>query len=140
MDYRNRIVVGVDGSPGSRRALRRALAEADRSGADLTALTVWTWDGLEGPMLAATNPSTQREHAERVSAHEVDEVVAEHETPVRVTRTVVEGHPVHELLAASRHARLLVIGSSGHGRLHRTLLGSISGQCARRARCPVVLA
>ena len=139
MNYRNLIVVGVDGSPGSRRALRWAVGEADRSDAELSAVTVWTWDGLEGPMLAATDPTTQREHAERVSAHEVGTAVAEHGAPVRVTRTVVEGHPVHELLDASRQARLLVVGGSGHGRLHRTALGSISAECARRARCPVVV-
>jgi nucleotide-binding universal stress UspA family protein len=139
MDYRNLIVVGVDGSPGSRRALRWALGEADSVDADLAAVTVWTWDGLEGPMLAATDPSSQREHAERVSAHEVRSAVAEHGSPVRVTRTVVEGHPVRKLLNASRHARLLVLGSHGHGRLHRMLLGSISAECARRATCPVVV-
>jgi nucleotide-binding universal stress UspA family protein len=139
MDYKNLIVVGVDGSPGSRRALRWALAEANRSGADLEAVTVWTWDGLEGPMLAATNPTAQRDHADRVSAHEVQTAVADVGAPARVNRTVVEGHPVRELIAASRHARLLVLGSHGHGRLHRAVLGSISEQCARRAPCPVVL-
>ena len=139
MNYRNLIVVGVDGSPGSRRALRWAVGEADRSDAELAAVTVWTWDGLEGAMLAATNPSTEREHAERVSAHEVGSAVAEHGAPVRVNRTVVEGHPVRALLDASRHARLLVVGGSGHGRLHRAVLGSISAECARRARCPVVV-
>lgn len=140
MDNRNRIVVGVDGSSGSRRALRWALVEADRSGADLAAVTVWTWDGVEGPMLAATDPSAQREHAERVSVQEVAEAVADHGAPVRLTRTVVEGHPVRELLTASRHARLLVVGRSGHSRLHRAVLGSVSSECVRRAPCPVVTA
>jgi nucleotide-binding universal stress UspA family protein len=139
MDYKNLIVVGVDGSPGSGRALRWALAEANRSGAELEAVTVWTWDGLEGPMLAATNPAAQRDHADQVSAHEVQTAVAEAGTPARVNRTVVEGHPVRELISASRHARLLVLGSHGHGRLHRAVLGSISAACARRARCPVVI-
>jgi nucleotide-binding universal stress UspA family protein len=139
MDHRNLIVVGVDGSPGSRRALRWALGEADRSNAELAAVTVWTWDGLEGPMLAATDPGSRREHAERVSAHEVQGAVAGHEAPVRVTRTVIEGHPVRELLTASRHARLLVLGSNGHGRLYRMVLGSISGESCRRAPCPVVV-
>lgn len=33
----------------------------------------------------------------------------------------------------------LVLGSHGHGRLHRAVLGSVSGECARQARCPVVI-
>jgi nucleotide-binding universal stress UspA family protein len=139
MDYKNLIVVGVDGSAGSRRALRWALAEAGRSEAELNAVTVWTWDGLEGPMLAATDPTAQRDHADRLSAHEVQTAVAEVAVPARVDRTVVEGHPVRELIAASRHARLLVLGSHGHGRLHRAMLGSVSAECARRAPCPVVI-
>jgi nucleotide-binding universal stress UspA family protein len=139
MDYKNLIVVGVDGSPGSRRALRWALAEASRSGADLEAVTVWTWDGLEGPMLAATDPSAQRVHADRVSVHEVQAALAEVAGPATVNRTVVEGRPVRELIKASRHARLLVLGSHGHGRLYRATLGSIAAECARRALCPVVV-
>jgi nucleotide-binding universal stress UspA family protein len=139
MDYKNLIVVGVDGSPGSRLALRWALAEANGSGADLEAVTVWTWDGLEGPMLAATDPSAQREHADRISAHELQTAVTEVGAPARVSRTVVEGHPVRELIKASRCARLLVLGSHGHGRLHRAVLGSISAECARRSPCPVVI-
>jgi len=139
MDHKNLIVVGVDGSAGSRRALRWALREAVESDADVDAVTVWTWDGLEDAMLAATAPSAQREHADRVSADEVQTAVDECGEPVRVSRTVVEGHPVQELIGAARHGRLLVLGSHGHGRLHRAVLGSISTECARRAPCPVVI-
>jgi nucleotide-binding universal stress UspA family protein len=139
MNSPNLIVVGVDGTEGSRRALRWALTEAGRRGAEVEAVTVWTWEGLEGPMLALTNPSARREHADRMSAREVDRALAQCPTRVTVHRTVVEGYPTKRLVEAARHGRLLVVGSHGHGRLHRAVLGSIRATCVRRARCPVVV-
>src|SRR5881394_1837492 len=93
------IVVGVDGSEGSRQALRWAVAEAQRSGGAVEAVTAWYWDGVEGDMLAATNPRTQEEHAERISAREADAVIAEFGSATPIARDVVEGVPVRVLIA-----------------------------------------
>src|SRR6185437_3599232 len=71
------IIVGVDGSEGSRLALRWAVAEAQRSGGAVKAVTAWYWQGLEGDMLAVTNPREQEQHAERISAREAEAVIAE---------------------------------------------------------------
>ena len=133
------IVVGVDGSEGSRLALRWAVAEAHRTGGAVEAVTAWYWDGVEGDMLAATNPRTQEAHAERISARDVNAVVAEFGSAIPVAREVVEGVPVRVLIEASRHARMLVLGSHGHGRLHHAVLGSVSEECVRQAKCPVVI-
>jgi nucleotide-binding universal stress UspA family protein len=133
------IVVGVDGSEGSRQALRWAVAEAHRSGGAVEAVTAWYWQGVEGAMLAATNPREQEQHAERISAREVDAIVREFGSGTPIAREVVEGVPVRVLIAASHRARMLVLGSHGHGRLHHAVLGSVSDECARQARCPVVI-
>jgi len=133
------IIVGVDGSEGSRLALRWAVAEAQRSGGAVKAVTAWYWQGLEGDMLAVTNPREQEQHAERISAREVEAVVAEFGSETPIAREVVEGVPVRVLIDASRQARMLVLGSHGHGRLHRAVLGSVSDECASQARCPVVI-
>jgi nucleotide-binding universal stress UspA family protein len=133
------IIVGVDGSEGSRLALRWAVAEAQRSGGAVKAVTAWYWQGLEGDMLAVTNPREQEQHAERISVREVEAVVAEFGSETPIAREVVEGVPVRVLIDASRQARMLVLGSHGHGRLHRAVLGSVSDECARQARCPVVI-
>jgi len=133
------IIVGVDGSEGSRLALRWAVAEAQRSGGAVKAVTAWYWQGLEGDMLAVTNPREQEQHAERISAREVEAVVAEFGSETPIAREVVEGVPVRVLIDASRQARMLVLGSHGHGRLHHAVLGSVSDECARQARCPVVI-
>jgi|1186.fasta_scaffold316971_1 nucleotide-binding universal stress UspA family protein len=134
------IVVGVDGTEGSRLALRWAVAEARRSGGAVEAVTAWYWQGgVDGAMLAVTNPLEQQQHAERISAREVEAIVAEVGSGIPIAREVVEGVPVRVLIEASRHARMLVLGSHGHGRLHHAVLGSVSDECAREARCPVMI-
>ena len=139
MSNRDLIVVGVDGSDGSRRALRWAVVEARRTGSAVEAVTAWFWDGLEGAMLAATDPRQQRDRAERISAREVDAVVAELGSGTPISREVVEGHAIPVLVEAARTARLLVLGSHGNGRVHHAVLGSISEECVRQATCPVVI-
>jgi len=133
------IVVGVDGSEGSRLALRWAVAEAQRSGGAVEAVTAWYWEGVEGAMLAANNPLEQEGHAKRISDREVNAVIAECGSAIPVAQEIVEGVPVRVLIDASRHARMLVLGSHGHGRLHHAVLGSVSDECTRQAKCPVVL-
>jgi nucleotide-binding universal stress UspA family protein len=133
------IVVGVDGSEGSRLALRWAVAEAQRSGTAVEAVTAWYWEGVEGAMLAMTNPLEQEQHAERISEREVQAVITEFGSAIPVAREVVEGVPVRVLITASQRARLLVLGSHGHSRIHRAALGSVSEECVRQARCPVVI-
>jgi len=49
------------------------------------------------------------------------------------------GDPVHELLDASHELDLLLLGSRGHGRFRRALLGSVSTPVVRGAACPLLL-
>ncbi len=139
MGNRDLIVVGVDGSAGGRHALRWAIAEGRRTGAAVEAVTAWTWGGLEAGVFAATSPRIEREQAERVSQYELDLALADAGSSSPIAREVVEGDPVRVLLDAARRARLLVLGSHGHGRLRHAVLGSISEECVRGATCPVVV-
>lgn len=59
---------------------------------------------------------------------------------VAVTVDVVPDDPRQVLVAASRHAALLVLGSRGRGRLASGLFGSVSRDLIRRSGCPVVIA
>ncbi len=139
MTHNDLIVVGVDGSPGSHQALRWAVTEAHRHGGAVQAITAWHWQGLEGAMLAATNPREQHDHAQRINTHEIDTITAEYGSATPITRTIVEGIPVRVLIDASTHARMLVLGSHGHNHLHHAILGSVTDECARQAHCPVVI-
>jgi nucleotide-binding universal stress UspA family protein len=129
-----RIVVGLDGSLGSTRALQWALAEAPGLSASVEA--VYGWDPPRGALVMGP------EHGSELVAREVVDaagVQARRVAPgVPFTARTEVGHAVPVLLDASRGADQLVVGSHGHGRL-RALVGSVPLQCVRRASCAVVV-
>ncbi len=59
---------------------------------------------------------------------------------VAVTTEITDGDPTDALVAASRTAALLVLGSRGRGRFASTLFGFVSRALIRRSGCPVVVA
>lgn len=140
------IVVGVDRSDGSRAALRFALDEAKAHGAELTVIHAWEVAVPYMPIVGAPVftigglPELERGVA-AASENVVDELVdALGDTGgVSVHRRTVRGNPATVLLDAATDADLLVVGSRGHGGFTGLLLGSVSGQCAHHARCPVAI-
>ncbi len=136
------IVVGVDGSDCSIAALRFAIAEARVRKARLLAVHAWDPPPVstyhEAAHLLATGFAAVREAAEEF----LDTIVAEtlDEGPdVVVEKAVVEGPAAAALVAASRTAVLLIVGSRGLGGFKGLLLGSVSQQCAHHAPCPLVI-
>ena len=135
------IVVGVDGSEASKRALSWALEEAALRGSPLRVLHAWL-----GSAPPAAIDAIQREHPDIDVAAEprsflrgvVDEVAGP-SPAVDISQEVVQSTAASMLLAASRQADLLVVGSRGVGGFHGLLLGSVSLQCAHHAGCPVVI-
>jgi len=131
-----RLVVGIDGSPGSFRALRWALEEARIRQASVEAVFAWHYPALYSVVMGPveTYRSAADEIVAAVTAHATDLA------PELAFRAVSEARPtVPALLEASRGADLLVVGSQGHGSFHDALLGSVAHRCARHARCPVVV-
>jgi len=61
------------------------------------------------------------------------------ETTAQVTVNVVTGDPAEELIAASRDADLVVVGSRGIGGFASLLMGSVSSKVTHHAACPVVV-
>lgn len=137
------IVVGVDGSAHSRKALEWALGESTMRHTPLTVLAVSPVSasifGLSAQHYPADQDST--EHAQEVTQKMVDEVVAGHATaPANpVTVRAVSGIAADELVRASAGADLLVVGARGAGGFSRLMLGSVSTQVSHHARCPVVI-
>jgi nucleotide-binding universal stress UspA family protein len=134
-----RIVVGVDGSPGAREALRFALEEARLRDASVAAVFVWSLPlvaDVPAALLPATLSDFREEAVEALDAalEEVSDTGG-----VEIERVVVEGPPARELVAAAEGADLLVVGSRGRGGFAGLLLGSVSQQCAHHAPCPVVI-
>jgi nucleotide-binding universal stress UspA family protein len=139
MTTRHLIVVGVDGSDGGRRALDWAVREADARGSAVEAVTAWSWDGIEFGPVTATNPAEAKERAVRMLDREIQALAARHGSHIPVAAEVIEGSPGETLARAGRAADLIVLGSHGHSRVRRTVLGSVSESCIRAATCPVVV-
>ena len=132
------IVVGVDGSDGSRRALRWALHEAALRGSTVQAVTVWPGRDAVARMEQLDAAEAQRE-ATDLQQRVVGEVLAELPRPPVLSYEVVHGDPVEVLLLASASAELLVVGSHNTSSISHVMLGSVSEACARMAECPVVV-
>ncbi|HKU56934.1 MAG TPA: universal stress protein [Gaiellaceae bacterium] len=139
------IVVGVDHSRQSKKALRFALEEARLRGARLRVVHAWQYGtigttGIEGfytPVVGADLDDV-REAAEKALEETLREPLA-NAGAVEIERRVVEGPPASVLVKESRDADLLVVGSRGHGGFRELLLGSVSQQVSHHAACPVVI-
>jgi len=132
-----RIVVGVDGSEPSRRALRWAAEEARRREAILEIVHAWH------PPYSGGYPYQTSAMAlfERDAKSTLDGVLAD---PVlrgvpAVEPILVQEGAARAVLAAAKGADLLVVGSRGRGGFAGLLLGSVSQQVAQHAHCPVAI-
>ena len=134
-----RIVVGVDGSPESRTALRWAVHFAADLDCDIEAIMVW-----QAPLAFEFNMTTvirdwdpQRD-CEKALAQIVDDVFGP-DRPARLRLSVLNGYPARRLIDRAANATMLVVGSRGHGAFAAVALGSVSQRCVEHARCPVVV-
>ena len=134
------IVVGIDGSAESKRALHWALDEARRREARLVAVHSWTYQFTSGPgYLPGADPEV-RASIQKEAEQVIDDALADVGTVgVEVERRAPEGSPSATLVEAAEGADLLVVGSRGRGGFSGLLLGSVSQQCAHHAPCPVVI-
>jgi nucleotide-binding universal stress UspA family protein len=135
------IVVGVDGSPGSRTALTWAAAEAADHGADLVVLNVWEHTLLPPAGSVSVSEHYVPEESQR-TADELLQVIKEElgEQPsVVVQPRVKQGRAAKVLIDESANADLLVVGKRGHGGFAGLVLGSVSQHVAAYAHCPVAV-
>jgi nucleotide-binding universal stress UspA family protein len=137
-----RVVVGVDGSEGSRLALVAAAEQAREHDATLTVLTTWAQPVTAGaPGYAAYDWINEADLSAGAKQQQADVLTAVLGTDpaLKVEQMVVEGHPAQQLVAAAEGADLVVVGSRGHGGFVGMLLGSVSQHVAAHASCPVLV-
>jgi nucleotide-binding universal stress UspA family protein len=129
------IMVGIDGSADSDRAVEWAAAAASQRQAAVHFVYAVPPPAFSVPYSAA-DEREHREFAQRVIS---DAAAAVQQSGVPVTSEVVDGPAVPALLAAGESARMIVVGSRGHGAVAGLLLGSVSQHVSRHANCPVVV-
>jgi nucleotide-binding universal stress UspA family protein len=136
----NRIVVGVDGSDTSHRALAWAVDEARARHARVIAVHAWVPPYVGAELVPAAAYET--EGYEGFGRQTLDTAVESLDTSgldAPVERLVVSDDPARALTDAAKGADLLVVGSRGVGGFKGLLLGSISHHVTHHAACPVVV-
>jgi len=135
--HEHRIVVGVDGSDDSAKALEWASHQAELTDSSVEIVSTWKMPSSYGwaSMPIHYNPVADvKEKLGRI----VDQARSEH-PGVSYDVTIAEGDAAPCLLERSKNAALLVVGTRGHGGFTGLLLGSVSMHCATHAHCPVVI-
>jgi nucleotide-binding universal stress UspA family protein len=128
------IVVGIDGSEDSKRALRWAVDEAELRGVRVRAVLCWSYLGISGSELGI---GTTEEEAR--ASLEADVVEAVGDRAAIVDAVPVNDLPVSGILSSSEGAALLVVGSRGRGGVKGLVLGSVSRTIVERSTIPVVV-
>jgi nucleotide-binding universal stress UspA family protein len=140
MAQSKQIVVGVDGSEYSKRALRWASEEAGEHGAELVVISSWA-----SPPPVYTPPYTTvawgtattqlAENAKAMLEESVTEVLGDSPS-VPIKTSVVEGNAAKVLIDLARSADLLVVGSRGVGGFTGLRVGKPTRSGTRRVhRC-----
>jgi nucleotide-binding universal stress UspA family protein len=138
-EKQGRVVVGVDGSSGSRAALAYAVRDAARRGAGVEVITTYEFPAYWTPPYGTLTISLDDvgERTRKGAEGFVHEVIGQFESEIEqlppVTVRTIAGGAAHAILKASDGADLLVVGSRGHGGFSSMLLGSVSLKCALHA-------
>jgi len=135
-----KILVGYDGSEGSKKALRKAVDITKCYGAELHSISVEE----DLPHYAATVGEVQEAKAEKNGyfAKLVEEAKAmATKEGVELHTKVVAGHEVETIVdyAKDHHFDLVVIGFMGHSKIYDRVWGSTSQNIARLVPCTVMV-
>lgn len=128
------IVVGIDGSENSAKALSWAIEEAKLRGVRVRAVLAWSFLGQGDAVLGM---GTTHEDAQQA----LDAII---ESSAGDDAGLVDGVPVNDLpvdglLEQAKTAGMVVVGSRGRGGIKGLLLGSTSRTVIERAKVPVVV-
>ncbi|HEU4947207.1 MAG TPA: universal stress protein, partial [Kribbella sp.] len=135
------VVVGVDGSKTSIKAVEFAFDQAEAHGAKVLAVHAWTspvstYEDGQGALLFdkdEVEAAARLVVAESLAGAMIDHPDVEHEVKL------VSGQAARALLLAAESADLLVVGSRGRGGFTGLLLGSVSQSVLHHAHCPVAI-
>jgi nucleotide-binding universal stress UspA family protein len=139
-DYR-KIVVGVDGSEASLKAVIWATHEAKLRDSEIEIIHSWSMPFVVDPMAMMPMMFPIEEmvaDANKIAAAAAAKVTSI-DPKIRVVSRIERGSASEHLITASKSADLVVVGSRGHGGFAGLLLGSVAQQVANHASCPAVI-
>jgi nucleotide-binding universal stress UspA family protein len=131
------IVVGVDGTPASDRALEWALEEAVVRGCPLHVVNAWNFEALTG--WAETTAQQAQAESEAVVEKALRAAGSRRQTMPEVVRRSLRGDAAETLERASEGAAMLVVASHTGHRIRQVVLGSTSMHVVRHAHAPIVV-
>jgi len=150
MEIKN-ILVAVDGSANSDRALDFAVALSEKFGAALTvlnvseALTVGVVSVEQAPSLGvganlSVNSKDFRQIHEQILSKSLDR--AKMNSPTMVISSILrEGDPAFEIVSVAKEGGfdVVVVGHGGAGKVRELFVGGVAEKVVHLARCPVVI-
>jgi nucleotide-binding universal stress UspA family protein len=132
------ILVGIDGSESSVKALRHAARLAAALELPLEAVAVWQKAHSMYDFYQSETGWTPEKDIEKLLT-DATEAAFGPDRPANYTQTALQGIPTRTLIRYSADAEMLVLGSRGHGGFTGLLLGSVSSALVAHARCPVLI-
>jgi nucleotide-binding universal stress UspA family protein len=141
--FPTKVLLATDGSEEAQLAATTAADLAQRTNSELHVVTV----GPDYPLYELPEHPAGFEDVLRESRREAKEVLEQQAKRIEESGGTVnethlrEGSAEEEIviLAEELGAGLIVLGSRGHGRLRRALLGSVTDAVVRHAHCPVTI-
>lgn len=134
------MLVGIDGSPDSRAALRWAATVASARGLPLHVLWAWQYPAAAvasvGPLHLADPDAVSRAVEKQLRALVASELGDAAGAVLHAGRGPAAAALLH---AARQGTRMIVVGSRGLGGFKGLLLGSVSRQLCEHAQCPVTV-
>jgi nucleotide-binding universal stress UspA family protein len=136
------VVVGVDGSEISRKAMEYAFREADARKATLRAVHSWADQELQTSLVGLSAMQSQIDAVAAQERELLDKELAafrERYPDVKVEEVISRDRPIQVLKEAAEDAQLLVLGSHGRGGFKGMLLGSTSRALLQYSPCPMMV-
>jgi nucleotide-binding universal stress UspA family protein len=132
------VVVGIDGSQAAIQAAEWAVDEAVSQEIPLRLVQVIPEEVEPAPLASVGNVRMELEYGQtalRIASAAVEATGK----PVKVETAILQGDPAATLIAESRNAKMICVGSVGIGRFARAFLGSTAAELAEAAHCPVAI-
>ncbi|MCW3983411.1 MAG: universal stress protein [Candidatus Bathyarchaeota archaeon] len=133
-----KILVPVDGSEHSKRALNEAIKVAKMTGGTITLLHV---QPKRAPLIPPAKPQDKEASQSAAQSILVDGKRIVEAEGVSVQTLLLEGNVVDQIVKTAKEGQfgLVVVGARGLSKLEEIMMGSVSHGVAENAPCPVIV-